>query len=546
MFASNVDCFFRRSGWQERQIFEIHGNVQRWQCSLPCARSMQSNTPVWELPSSRRFHVDLDTMKAPRFPAQADESQSQPQKQEHTQDAGGRSARVTDDSSPEVWASEGEAASRDEIASHRSSFARPGSGGSGSGGSSSSGRDSAEVEQCDECNDATEEDATAAVVDASDVGEMPATRSTSTACQPSATVAAAQPRAGEQPSATVKGRSNFVHCPHCGRLARPCILMFEDNAWLGDDVPGPLGPGHSQPREYRAWETAVKSELKRDRRKRLVILEVGCGLRVPTVRRHSEKLLKATGKYGTRLIRINLDYPEPRKSDQANAIISLRDTCLGALQKIDAFLGEALARHGVRRGIHPMSTAPGALTPRSTLVDRLLNTVTSNASEGSTTLNEPNATSPQPAPAPAKSDKQEMHEEHQPEQRDRQQKMSPPAPPLADLTLEKKSQPQRNATPQSEQHLTMAGSQASVALDDDCGEAAKAAEKGVSTHPSSDTSEKESNVTLQTSEDAFAKTKAEFFSAYEKWKSGRSGASEFAGQNPEGGGERAAFGHRRE
>ena len=36
VYTSNVDCFFRRSGWAEQQLLEIHGNMQRWQCSLPC------------------------------------------------------------------------------------------------------------------------------------------------------------------------------------------------------------------------------------------------------------------------------------------------------------------------------------------------------------------------------------------------------------------------------------------------------------------------------------------------------------------------------
>ena len=34
-------------------------------------------------------------------------------------------------------------------------------------------------------------------------------------------------------------------------------------AWLGDDVPGPLGPGHSQPDCYRQWEAGVKAALSR-------------------------------------------------------------------------------------------------------------------------------------------------------------------------------------------------------------------------------------------------------------------------------------------
>ena len=58
------------------------------------------------------------------------------------------------------------------------------------------------------------------------------------------------------------GVRNFEYCPHCGeptcsfsvalgsfdrvpfisppgRLARPCILMFDDDNWLGEDADGP-------------------------------------------------------------------------------------------------------------------------------------------------------------------------------------------------------------------------------------------------------------------------------------------------------------------
>ena len=66
VFTSNVDGFFRRAGWDESQILEIHGNVSRWQCSLPCALSRRSRQPVWSLPSAHRFEVDAATMRAPR------------------------------------------------------------------------------------------------------------------------------------------------------------------------------------------------------------------------------------------------------------------------------------------------------------------------------------------------------------------------------------------------------------------------------------------------------------------------------------------------
>ena len=45
---------------------------------------------------------------------------------------------------------------------------------------------------------------------------------------------------------------NHERCRFCGRPALPCILMFDDDAWVGDTAPGPLGPGHSQARRVGA------------------------------------------------------------------------------------------------------------------------------------------------------------------------------------------------------------------------------------------------------------------------------------------------------
>ena len=86
----------------------------------------------------------------------------------------------------------------------------------------------------------------------------------------------------------------------------------------------------------------MRRALKADRSKRLVILEAGCGLRVPTVRMHSERLLKLTKKYGTRLVRINPETPSCAK--EAAATIAVQDGCLDALRKIDAKMKEACGR----------------------------------------------------------------------------------------------------------------------------------------------------------------------------------------------------------
>lgn len=71
-------------------------------------------------------------------------------------------------------------------------------------------------------------------------------------------------------------------CPHCGRLARPNILMFGDHAWVEKYTEIQLA-------RLAAWSPAVKQ---------LVVVELGAGKALPTVRRFSER-------HGPRVIRIN-------------------------------------------------------------------------------------------------------------------------------------------------------------------------------------------------------------------------------------------------
>ena len=373
VFTSNVDCFFRRSGWAEAQILEIHGNVQRWQCSLPCPRSRSTRNPVWELPSTHRFELDKATMRAPRLRSKALKSGGDGNGGVAEAGGGGGPASLT------ASASSSSPSASLRLSTPRSSTpcawgTAPAKAGEGAAGGSDTSSDAGDPLRS--ASSPSEDDASIAEtavqtggaitddqcveVDEEQVRScVDATGSISSCTKPA--LPAAPPAA--LPAATDEQEpvSNFEHCMHCSRLARPCILMFDDGAWVGDEVPGPLGRGHSQPKCYREWEAAVKKALQDDRKKRLVILEVGAGLRVPTVRRHTERLLKATTKFGTKVIRINLDYPDPRKKEHVGGMISMRDTCLSALTKIDYFITDACARHGVRRPYPPPMTPNKAL-----------------------------------------------------------------------------------------------------------------------------------------------------------------------------------------
>jgi NAD-dependent SIR2 family protein deacetylase len=86
-------------------------------------------------------------------------------------------------------------------------------------------------------------------------------------------------------------------CPRCRGVARPNILMFGDWAWLSSRT-------EAQWMRFSAW----LEDLRRDG-ERLVVIEVGAGRAVPTVRYKSESLARDCDGA---LIRINpRDYEVP-------------------------------------------------------------------------------------------------------------------------------------------------------------------------------------------------------------------------------------------
>lgn len=87
----------------------------------------------------------------------------------------------------------------------------------------------------------------------------------------------------EVDSETCHWQGEFPRCLSCAGLARPNILMFGDGAWLALRTA-------AQHRRLDRWRQRVE---------RLLVIEMGAGLAVPTVRWFGESL-------GVPLIRINL------------------------------------------------------------------------------------------------------------------------------------------------------------------------------------------------------------------------------------------------
>jgi NAD-dependent SIR2 family protein deacetylase len=108
---------------------------------------------------------------------------------------------------------------------------------------------------------------------------------------------------------------HFPCCPRCGAVARPNILMFGDAAWLAER-------SDRQQRRFEEFLAAATNPL--------IMIELGAGTTIPTIRRLSEQLIQ---RGRARLIRIN-----PREAQVPEGQISLAMGALEGLTQIDAAL----------------------------------------------------------------------------------------------------------------------------------------------------------------------------------------------------------------
>ncbi len=106
----------------------------------------------------------------------------------------------------------------------------------------------------------------------------------------------------------------FPSCPNCGGIARPNVLMFGDWLWIGKR-------SQQQTQRFMDWLQSMNRK-----RQKLVVIEVGAGTAVPTVRYTSEALVR---EYGGHLIRIN-----PREYEVPSGNISIPFGSLEGIQKI--------------------------------------------------------------------------------------------------------------------------------------------------------------------------------------------------------------------
>jgi NAD-dependent SIR2 family protein deacetylase len=110
---------------------------------------------------------------------------------------------------------------------------------------------------------------------------------------------------------TVRASLPLPICPRCGGLARPNVLMFGDGDWIPDRTA-------EQEDRYTRWLKSVAG-------KRVVAIEFGAGLAIPTVRYECEGRAE-------QLIRVN-----PREPQTPVGGISLACGALEAIQRISQY-----------------------------------------------------------------------------------------------------------------------------------------------------------------------------------------------------------------
>lgn len=110
--------------------------------------------------------------------------------------------------------------------------------------------------------------------------------------------------------------AKLPRCPRCGGPARPNVLLFSDPAWL-------VSRTNAQRLRMEVWRSAPE---------RPVVVEIGAGLALPSVRMFSESLRIP-------LIRINAHDVEATKATS----VTLHGTALEALQRIECELSQRLA-----------------------------------------------------------------------------------------------------------------------------------------------------------------------------------------------------------
>lgn len=328
VFTSNVDA--HHFDWfRACEIRECHGNTEIYQCSELCGAN------VWRIPRDFRFIVDKETMLAPDCPA-ASSSTTAP-----SQPAGEESKGEEEGVVPALQRllpeASGEAPSGEVPAESAAEKEEP---------DAQANEDAGEGQ---DQGDTTMEEEEAAREPARVGRVWGKLRETTLKYMPD-----------PPPGTCFKGfETNHPKCPYCGAEARPAILMFGDMSWQ-DVTP--------QQKQWSNWRKAVKAHVEEvteaGKTIRAVVLEIGAGGNVTTVRNQSEEQLRQLLMAGAdaHLVRVNPEYPlgdeDAFSPDGTNCdnVVSVMSRGLDAINRIERAL--VCIREADQATDRPMAETP--------------------------------------------------------------------------------------------------------------------------------------------------------------------------------------------
>jgi len=132
---------------------------------------------------------------------------------------------------------------------------------------------------------------------------------------------------------SVKGwETNHPMCTYCGKLARPCVYQFGDNCFLANEA---------EEMNLANWCHAVAALAKTDPSVRVVMLELGVGMRLPKIRVHFERMLHDMPEGQGCIIRVNPEYSSHTLTEGLNEgrdILSIPAGALAVIEAIDKHL----------------------------------------------------------------------------------------------------------------------------------------------------------------------------------------------------------------
>jgi len=125
--------------------------------------------------------------------------------------------------------------------------------------------------------------------------------------------------------------SNHPTCPYCGKLARPNVYQFGDQCFV---------ESKAEEAHLTNWIHAVEKIVDSEPEARLVLLEIGVGMRLPKIRICFERILKKLPEGRATIIRVNPEYSSNQLTEGLSPenLISIPSGALFALQSIDSFL----------------------------------------------------------------------------------------------------------------------------------------------------------------------------------------------------------------